>query len=148
MNSIDAPKTKSVILFVKGEQYFDGVDPDGTELMTEGTMTITDEGMDLSYQETELTGMAGTTTTFRIRDRRVTLLRSGTVNSQMIFEEGQQHTSLYATPLGDMTIDIQTSRLRHNLTERGGIMEIRYSIAVEHFVTGRNVFRVRVREKT
>ena len=47
-----------------------------------------------------------------------------------------------------MTIDIQTSRLRHNLTERGGIMEIRYSIAVEHFVTGRNMFRIRVREKT
>ena len=148
MNSTDTIRTKPVMLFVKGEQYFDGVDPDGTELMTEGTMTITDAGMDLSYEETELTGMAGTTTTFRIRGSRVTLLRSGTINSQMIFEEGQQHTSLYTTPMGDMTIDIQTSRLRHNLTERGGVMEIRYSIAVEHFVTGRNVFRVRVREKT
>ena len=147
LNSIDTPKTKPIILFVKGEQYFDGVDPDGTELMTEGTMTITDEGMDLSYQETELTGMAGTTTTFRIRGSRVTLLRSGTINSQMIFEEGQQHTSLYATPLGDMTIDIQTSRLRHNLTERGGIMEIRYSIAVAHSVTGRNCFKIQVKRK-
>ena len=148
MNSIDTPRTKPVILFVKGEQYFDGVDPDGTELMTEGTMTITGDGMDLSYEETELTGMAGTTTTFSIRNERVTLTRSGAVNSQMIFEEGKQHSSLYATLFGDMTIDIQTSRLRHNLTERGGIMEIRYSIAVEHVVTGRNVFRIRVREKT
>ena len=147
MNSIDTPKTKPVILFVKGEQYFEGADPDGTELMTEGTMTLTDDGMLLRYEETELTGMAGTTTTFEVRGDRVTLTRSGGVNSQMIFEEGQQHTSLYSTLFGDMTIDIQTSRLRHNLTERGGVMEIRYSIAVEHVVTGRNVFRIRVREK-
>ena len=145
MNSIEKIP---VLLTIRGEQYFDDVDPNETQLMTDGTMTITDEGMDLSYEETELTGMAGTTTTFRIRGNRVTLLRSGSVNSQMIFEEGQQHTSLYSTPMGDMTIDIQTSRLRHNITDRGGVMEIRYSIAVEHFVTGRNSFRVRVREKT
>ena len=44
-------------------------------------------------------------------------------------------------------MDIQTGRLRHNLTERGGIMEIKYSIAVEHVVTGRNCFKIRVRRK-
>ena len=103
--------------------------------------------IDLTYEETELTGMAGTTTTVRIRDGRVTLLRTGAVNSQMIFEEGKQHTSLYATMFGDMSIDIQTSRLRHNITERGGVMEIRYTIAVEHTVTGRNCFKIRVRPK-
>ena len=125
MNSIDTPKTKPIILFVKGEQYFDGVDPDGTELMTEGTMEVTDGGMVLQYEETELTGMAGTTTTFEITDKRVILTRSGTINSMMIFEEGRQHTSLYETPIGDLSVDIQTSVLRHNLTERGGIMDIK-----------------------
>ena len=44
-------------------------------------------------------------------------------------------------------MDINTSRLRHNLTERGGIMEIQYSIAVEHAVTGRNSFKIRVKRK-
>ena len=139
---------KEVMLQICGRQSYDGQEPDVIELVTEGTMELRDGGWDISYEETELTGMAGTTTTFQIRGNRVTLLRSGSVNSQMIFEEGQQHTSLYNTPMGDMTIDIQTSRLRHNITERGGVMEIRYSIAVEHFVTGRNTFRVRVREKT
>ena len=146
LNSIDTI-TKPIVLFVKGEQYFDGVDPDGTELMTDGTMTVSPEGIDLTYEETELTGMAGTTTTFRIRDGRVTLLRTGAINSQMIFEEGEQHTSLYETPFGELTVDIQTGSLKHNLTERGGIMEIRYSIAVEHTVTGRNCFKIRVKRK-
>ena len=111
-----------VLLSIRGEQYFDGVDPDATELMTEGTMELSEEGLTLRYQESALTGMEGTVTTFELRGPRVTLTRSGAVNSQMIFEEGRQHTSLYETPFGELSVDIQTSRLRHNLTERGGVM--------------------------
>ena len=138
-------KKLPVTLFVRGEQYFDDVDPDATELMTDGTMEIREDAILLTYQETELTGMAGTTTTFEIKGPRVTLQRSGSLNSQMIFEEGRQHSSLYETPFGALTVDIQTSRLRHNISERGGVMEIKYSIAVEHTVTGRNSFKIRVK---
>ena len=136
-----------VLLSIRGEQYFDDIDPDATELMTEGTMALTEDGIVLSYEESELTGMEGTTTTFEVKGPRVTLTRSGAVNSQMVFEEGRQHTSLYETPFGELSVDIQTGRLRHNLTERGGIMEIQYSIAVEHTVTGRNCFKIRVKRK-
>lgn len=148
MTSIE-PNTLPVMLSIRGEQYFDDVDPDGTELMTAGTMRLEGDGsILLEYKETALTGMEGTTTSFEIRGPRVTLTRRGTVNSQMVFEEGRQHTSLYETPFGELTVDIQTSRLRHNLSERGGVMDIRYSIAVEHTVTGRNCFKIRVKPKT
>ena len=82
-----------VTLFIRGEQYFDDVDPDATELVTEGTLELMEEGLRLTYQETSLTGMEGTTTTFEITGPQVTLRRAGTVNSQMVFEEGRQHTS-------------------------------------------------------
>ena len=146
MSSIE-PNRVPVIITVRGEQYFDGIDPDATELMTEGTMTLTENGMVLAYEETALTGMEGTTTSFQIQGPQVILTRSGTVNSQMVFEEGKQHTSLYGTLFGELSVDIQTSRLRHNLTARGGILEIRYTIAVEHTVTGKNMFKIRVRTK-
>ena len=146
MSGIDENKLP-VLLSIRGEQYFDGIDPDETELMTEGTMVLTEDGMVLSYEESELTGMEGTTTTFEVKGPRVTLTRSGAVNSQMVFEEGWQHTSLYETPFGELSVDIQTSELKHNLSERGGLMEIKYSIAVEHTVTGRNCFKIRVRRK-
>lgn len=136
-----------MLLSIRGEQYFDDTDPDATELMTDGTLEVTDGGVRLNYQETALTGMEGTSTTFEIQGPRVILTRAGKVNSQMIFEEGHQHTSLYETPFGELTVDIQTGRLRHNLSERGGVMEIRYSIAVEHTVTGRNCFKIRVKRK-
>ena len=146
MTSIDENKLP-VLLSIRGEQYFDDIDPDATELMTEGTMALTEDGIVLSYEESELTGMEGTTTTFEVKGPRVTLTRSGAVNSQMVFEEGRQHTSLYETPFGELSVDIQTSELKHNLSERGGLMEIKYSIAVEHTVTGRNCFKIRVRRK-
>ena len=136
-----------VLLRIRGEQYFDGIDPDQTELMTEGTLELTEQGMRLSYDETALTGMEGTTTTFEVSGPQVILRRVGSVNSQMVFEEGRQHTSLYETPYGELSVDIQTSALRHNLSERGGLLEIKYSIAVEHTVTGRNCFKIRVKRK-
>lgn len=136
-----------VLLYIRGQQLYDGVDPDSVELMTEGTMEVTGEGLRLSYEESELTGMEGTTTTFEVRGPQVILTRAGGVNSQMVFEAGRQHTSLYETPYGELSIDVQTSRLRHTLSERGGLMEIQYSIAVEHTVAGHNSFKIRVRRK-
>ncbi|MCI8480782.1 MAG: DUF1934 domain-containing protein [Oscillibacter sp.] len=137
-----------VLLTVRGEQYFDGLEPDATELLTDAELRPTPEGLLISYEESSLTGMEGTTTTFEVKGPQVILTRTGSVNSQMIFEEGQQHTSLYETPFGELSVDIQTSRLRHTLTERGGLLEIRYSIAVDHTATGRNVFKIRVKRKS
>ena len=136
-----------IVLFVKSRQFYDGVDPDGMELTTEGWMLATEKGLEISYLETELTGMEGTTTTFQVEGDRVILSRRGSTNSQMVFQEGVQHTTLYETPFGELSMDIQTSSLKHNLTERGGVMEVRYSVAVEHALTGRNEFKIRVKPK-
>ena len=137
-----------VLLTIRAEQRYEDMEPDGVELMTEGTLEpVEGGGLLLSYQESALTGLEGTTTTFEVRGPQVILSRTGSVNSQMVFEEGKQHTSLYETPFGELAIDIQTSRLRHSLTERGGLMDLRYSISVDHSVTGRNAFKIRVRRK-
>ena len=146
MSSIEK-KLYPVSLSVRGEQYFDDVDPNETELLTEGVLEVLKDGLRIAYDETSLTGMEGTTTTFLVKGTQVVLTRTGTVNSQMIFEEGKQHTSLYETPFGELPIDIQTSSLRHNLSERGGVMDIKYAIAVDHTVTGRNCFKLRVKRK-
>ena len=138
---------KPVIISIKSTQNMDGQE-DTIELVTQGVLRHSEEeGFALVYPESELTGLEGTLTTFEIGPGQVILRRSGSVNSQMVFEEGRQHTSLYETPYGELSVDIQTSRLLHNLTERGGLMEIKYSIAVEHVVTGRNCFKIRVRRK-
>lgn len=138
---------KQVVIFVRGEQFYDDMEPDTTELMTEGVMTIADDGaISLTYEETELTGMEGTTTRFLIRDDTVELTRTGGVNSQIVFQRGKRHSSLYETPWGTMLVDVATTAMACRLGDRGGILEIRYTIAVDHQVTGRNRFKIRVKE--
>ena len=138
---------KNVILFVRGEQQFDQGEPEVTELMTEGAMTLEEDGeITLTYQETELTGMEGTTTRFSIRDDTVVLARTGMVNSQLVFQRGKRNGSLYETPWGMMQVDVFTTSLAHRLDGRGGILEIKFNISVDHQVAGENQFKIRVRE--
>ena len=136
-----------VILSIQGRQTYEGQEPELIELVTEGTLEYRDGAWEIIYEESALTGLEGVTTTFRVEPGKVTLTRTGSLHSQMVFEEGKQHTSLYGTLFGSLTVDIQTSRLRHSLTERGGLMDIQYSIAIQHTVTGRNAFKIRVRAK-
>ena len=136
-----------VLMSIRAEQDTEDGAPEQMEFLTDGLMELRPDGMELSYDETLLTGMAGTKTSLEIAGPRVTLKRSGMVSSHMVFEEGRQHTSLYDTPYGELSIDVQTSFLRHTLTERGGQMEIRYSISIEHATTGQNHFILKVKRK-
>ena len=139
---------KQIILFVRGEQTYDSVAPEVTELATEGLMTLDGGEIRLSYEETERTGMQGTTTRFTIRGDTVVLERTGMIQSRMEFKQGERSSSLYETPWGTMVVDIATTKLAHRLNERGGVMEIVFTIAVNHQVTGENRFKVRVKEVT
>ena len=100
MKDIDKETQIPVLLSICSEQLFEGQEPDHIELITEGTLELLPDGLRFFYQETELTGMEGTTTSFQLCGPQVILSRTGAVNSQMVFEEGRQHTSLYETPFG------------------------------------------------
>ena len=147
MNSIEENRAvRPVLLTIRSEQLFEGQEPDSIELMTEGTMETTEEGFRLSYQETELTGMEGTTTAFEIKGSQVILTRSGTVSSQMVFEEGRRHLSMYETPYGELSIGVNTKRMRSTLGEAGGDLEIDYAIEIDNLVAGHNLFRMNVKK--
>ena len=121
----------NVIISIQGKQSFEAQGDDTIELVTEGCLEPDgDDGYTLSYQESELTGLEGTLTTFQIERDRVTLLRVGEVNSQMVFQEGRRHLSMYNTPYGAMAIGVNTRHLLAELDDRGGEIEIDY--AIEH----------------
>lgn len=141
------PVRHPVLMTIKAEQDFESFQPERMELMTEGVLERSGDRLTLTYEESELTGMEGTTTAIEIQGPRLTLRRTGTVCSQMVFEEGVQHTSLYETPYGELSVDIRTSSLRHSLTEFGGLLEICYSVSVEHASTGKNRFLLLVKRK-
>mgnify|MGYP004716824721 CR=1 FL=1 len=107
-----------------------------------------EEGFALVYPESELTGLEGTLTTFRIAPDRITLLREGTINSEMIFEEGQKHSSLYETPFGGLMLGVNTDRAKARIGEGGGSLSIRYALEADSQLIGENAFEIQVTEPT
>ena len=139
---------KDVIISIQGLQHYAGMDSDNIELVTEGKLEDAEGALRLSYQESELTGMEGTTTVFHVEPERVTLLRMGNVSSEMVFEEGRRHMSLYSTPYGSMEVGILARELRSTLDQNGGKLEINYDIEINHTLAGQSLFRIDVRESS
>ena len=85
---------QEVVLSVKGSQSYADQEPEVIELVTTGTLEDTPDGWKLCYEETALTGLEGVQTTFQITGDVVTLIRTGKLNSEMIFRVGEAHDCL------------------------------------------------------
>ena len=136
-----------VVLSIRGRQCYDGQEPDVIELVTDGTMAFTDGGWDISYEETELTGMAGVTTTFRVEPGKVTLRRTGKLRSEMVFQEGVRHESLYQLDFGALLMTITAKRVYFDIVPDGGVIDIVYSIEIENSAAGTVDYHLDIRAK-
>ena len=92
--------TKDVLIAIRGTQHTDGEEPQVIELTTDGTLTAEDGVLTVSYRESEMTGLDGVITTFRVENDRVILQRDGDLNSTMTFIEGEKTESLYDMGFG------------------------------------------------
>ena len=135
---------KDVIISITGIQQGQGA-PDALELVTRGQYGVEQDKICLTYQESELTGMEGTTTVFRVEPARITLQRSGTLESQMVFELGHEDRSLYDMGFGALMITVLTDRLENTLTDAGGEMDVSYSVAIENETAGHIDYHIHVR---
>ena len=138
---------KDVIISIKGTQSLPQGESDAVELVTEGKYSFRDGHGELSYMESELTGMKGTRTSFIFTPEQVVLSREGTLTSKMVFREGTKNTFLYDTPFGSATMGLDTHKIHSTMGPRGGDMEIDYVVDFDHAVVGRNKFRINVREQ-
>ena len=136
---------KDVVISVTGVQQTEE-GPDVLELVTAGQYGVSPEEIRMSWEESELTGMAGTRTTFSVYPRKVVMTREGKVNTRMVFEEGKKNYFLYETPFGAATMGVDTNRVRAELTPTGGEMEVDYSIDVNQQMVRRHRFFIQIKE--
>ena len=125
-----------VVLSVRGVQRYQDQEPEIIELTTEGTMERQKEVWELSYEESDLTGLAGVTTAFRVGPRGVVLKRTGKLQNQMIFMEGRRHESLYQLDIGALMITVKATSVKSSLSDRGGTVDIIYNIEIEDTAMG------------
>ena len=127
---------KTVVLTIRGRQSYADQDPEVIELTTEGTMEFRDGGWDICYEESELTGLAGVTTTFRVEPGKVLLNRTGRLSSQMVFQQGVAHDSLYQMEFGALMITVQATHVFFDIVPDGGVIDLVYTIDIENSAAG------------
>ena len=138
---------KDVTLAIRGSQRYEDQEPEVIELLTDGTMEFRNGGWDISYQETELTGMAGVTTVFRVEPGKVTLERKGALKSQMIFQENVVHESLYQMPFGALMLSVKATSVFFDILPDGGVIDLSYNIEIENTQAGVIDYHLDIRAK-
>lgn len=127
---------REVVLSVRGRQHYGGQEPEVIELVTTGTMEFRDGGWDISYEETALTGLEGVTTTFRVEPGKVILTRTGKLNSQMVFQKGVAHDSLYQMEFGALMLSVKATHVFFDIVPDGGVIDLVYAIEIENTEAG------------
>ena len=101
------------------------------DVTTEGLIRRRDGRIEIEYFETELTGMNGACTCISFDEQNpelVTMIRTGTVATALVFEEGKRHVCVYNTDEAAFEICVNTSRVDNRMTERGGEILLDYCI--------------------
>ena len=114
--------------------------------MTLGKYRKDGEVARLSYDETDVTGMAGTRTGISFFPGEIIVDRVGTVSGIMTFRPGLTDNMAYRTEYGQTNIGIDTRAIRQDFNENGGKAEIDYVVNIDHMSVGRNRFELTVRE--
>lgn len=127
---------RDVVLSIRGRQAYQDQEPETIELVTEGVLERQPEGWRISYEESDLTGMQGVTTTFLVEPGKITLDRTGSLNSRMVFQEGVYHESLYQMEFGALMITVCAAKVSYAITEAGGTVDLTYGIDIEQSAAG------------
>ena len=88
------------------------------EIATDGTFTYGDGRIELAYDETELTGMEGSTTAISFSEKApelITMVREGTVSTALVFEPNKRHHCVYKTPYMPFEVCVRTLKVDNKL---------------------------------
>lgn len=138
---------KNVALSIRGRQTYANQEPEVIELLTDGTMEFRNGGWEIVYEESELTGLEGVTTMFRVEPGKVILNRTGKLRSEMIFEEGVAHESLYQMAFGALMISVKATSVFFDILPDGGVIDLVYNIDIENTQAGVIDYHLDIRAK-
>jgi len=130
---------KEVMLKIKGRQVNVDGEENTIELITEGKFYKKKGTYYLVYDETEVSGMEGSTTTLKIQDNMISMKRFGSNPSNLIFEKGKRHKTEYETVYGDMTMEVMTSKMDVDISEIGkGSINVAYRLNISESIESSN----------
>lgn len=126
-----ADQKQDVLIYLTSQQWAQGEQSPLTRLTTEGELLYEpdEERWVVTYDESEATGMAGTTTRIALeKDGSVSLSRRGSVRMDMHFSKGQNHIGQLETPYGLLHVSIMTNEASGTMSSTGGNIRLGYSL--------------------
>lgn len=100
------------------------------EIVSKGTFYKEKDEFVATYEETELSGLGDTLTTFRIGENYFSLIREGDTNTSMYFKNGSSSSIVYNTPHGGLSLKVKTNKVDIDIHENGGNVKVDYDVII------------------
>lgn len=136
--------TKETILTISGLHSNDGETGEPIEIITPAQYYMRNGKHYVMFDEV-MEGVEGEIkSTLKLAEDRVELLRSGATLTRMIFEENQEHQTVYKTPMGPLFLSLYTEKIRAEIEEEQITVEIDYSLKAEESILTESTIRLHV----
>lgn len=136
---------RKATITIHGQQYYeDSEENNEINFVTDGEFDAENGAYSIHYKESEMTGLEGVTTTISVKDGKVVLERRGDINSQMVFQNGERHHSIYDMGEEMMTMCVGTNLIRNRLNQNGGSLAMNYTLEVNHALLSKNKISIKV----
>lgn len=136
-----------VIVAVTGSQRDAEGEETRIELVTAGKHYEKNGVSYITYDDTELTGMEGTTTLLKIYGEYLAVIRMGSIEHKQEFRPGQRTYSTYVTPYGSMKMSMLTHNLELSCQGTNGKIHIQYELEIDGQWQSLNELTVSIREE-
>ena len=115
-----------------------------TELYTVGSLCKKNGHYYLTYRESETTGFEGCTTTMKLEDDRVTVIRRGPATAHLILQKGERSDGRYEMMGSLMDIGVYTDGMENQMTEEGGRLHLKYTMDMNASLLSENELDISV----
>jgi len=130
---------------IKSTQTPQGEDPEVIEFMTEGKHYLKHGSHYIVYDESELSGMEGCTTTLKMTDDVIKMRRYGGATSELLFEKGKRNSSDYVTPYGTFKLQILTREMEWHISEEcKGKIYVKYDLSMQSVMESTNILDIEI----
>ncbi|MBE6829235.1 MAG: DUF1934 domain-containing protein [Ruminococcaceae bacterium] len=138
---------ENYLISIKGRQKIDN-ETGEVELTTLGSYVRKGNSQYIVYKEydTENRNAAKTSVLKVDGNKKVTLMRGGADRTRLILESGKRHLCQYDTGFGNMMVGVFTSKVKSELGDLGGKLEIYYTLDINSNLSSLNELFITVKE--
>ena len=136
---------ENYLIQILGTVVTDG-DEEKIDLTTTGAFYKKEDKYYVCYDESAATGFDGSKTCVKVWDKGASITRFGRYKSCLMIEKGITNLCNYDTPAGSLVLDINGVEIDNNLTEKGGEVNLEYTLNSGGLLISENKLTMNIKE--